>query len=67
MGLFVPSKKVGIRHFSYEPRFYNPEKEDQLRRRMRIMSKVRRRRNPLGLVIFSILFIMVLYIYMTLM
>ena len=67
MGLFVPSKKVGNRHFSYEPRFYNPDKEDQLRRRMRIMSKVRRRRNPLGLVIFSILFNMVLYIYMTLM
>ncbi len=68
MGLFVPtSRRVKNRRFSYEPRFYNPEKDESLKRRMRLkgMSKSRRR-SPMGIVIFAILLAMAIYAYIKL-
>lgn len=64
MGLFIQGKKASNRRFSYEPRFYNPEKEERLKRKIRVKRLARRRRDPLGLIIFGILFAMVLYIYL---
>lgn len=65
MGLFTPSKRARHRRFSYEPRFYNPEKEERLKRRMRIKSKVKRR-SPAGIVYFLALAMLAIWIYLTL-
>jgi len=66
MGLFLPGRKVRNRRFEYEPRFYDPTKEERLRRRIRVQRLAHRRRSPLGLIIFGILFLMVMYIYLNL-
>ena len=64
MGLFIPRSRVKHRRFSYEPRFYDPKKDEDLRRRMRIKSLSRRkRRNPSGIFILILLLGMALYIY----
>jgi len=63
MGLFIQSKRAGHRRFSYQPRFYNPEKEEKLKRRIRVQSKVHRRKSPLGLIYFAMLLLMALLIY----
>ncbi len=64
MGLFIPSKKATYRRFSYEPRFYDPEKEEKLKRRIRIKSKVRRR-SPAKSVFFMALLMLAAWIYLT--
>ncbi len=70
MGIFFPGRRAP-RRFSYEPRYYNPEREERLRRRLRIerraLSKRRnalsKRRNPLSLIYFLILLLIALYVY----
>ncbi len=63
MGLFVPNRKVKPRRFSYEPRHYDPTKDESLKRRMRIQSRAQRRRSPLGLLYFAALLLFAFYIY----
>lgn len=65
MSAFVKNPR-GPRHFSYEPRFYNPKKEEDLKRRMRVKSLTRpKRRNPLRIIIFMLLLAMASYIYLS--
>ena len=66
MGLFIPGRRVKHRRFSYEPRFYDPKREEGLKRRMRVGSRARRRRSPLGLLYFFGLLLFALYIYTSL-
>lgn len=64
MGIFVPGSRARHRRFDYEPRYYNPQKEESLRRRMRIKSLSRRkRRNPTGIILFVILLGLALFVY----
>ena len=63
MGLFIPNRKVKPRRFSYEPRHYDPKKDESLKRRMRIGSRARRRRSPIGLLYFAALLLFAIYIY----
>lgn len=63
MGLFIPDRKVKPRRFGYEPRHYDPSKEESLKRRMRIKSRARRRRSPVGLLYFLALLLFAIYIY----
>lgn len=63
MGLFAPGKGSRHRRYSYEPRYYNPEKEERLKRRMRIESKARRRKSPAGLIYFAMLLAFAVYVY----
>ena len=63
MGLFIQNRRAKPRRFSYEPRFYDPKKDENLKRRMRIGSRARRRRSPLGLLYFVGLLLFALYIY----
>jgi len=63
MGLFTPGSRAKNKRFSYEPRFYNPKKDEQIKRRMRIQAVNRRRRSPVGLIYFALLFAMAVYIY----
>ena len=66
MGLFTPTKRVKHRRFSYEPRFYDPEKEKKIKERLRIKSRARRRKTPYGLIYSIILLSLAVYIYMSL-
>lgn len=64
MGILLPGSRAKHRRFSYEPRFYDPKKDEDLRRRMRIKSLSRRkRRNPAGILLFFILLAMALFVY----
>jgi hypothetical protein len=64
MSIFQPRAKATYRRFSYEPRYYDPKKDEDLRRRMRIKSLSRRkRRNPSGIFAFLLLFAMAVFIY----
>ena len=64
MSIFLPRARAKHRRFSYEPRYYDPKKDEDLRRRMRIKSLSRRkRRNPYGILVFAILLVMALFIY----
>jgi hypothetical protein len=62
MGLFMPGRRAKPRRFSYEPRYYNPEKDDKLRRRLRIHGRARRRR-PTGILFLLVLLGFAIYIY----
>ncbi|MDX1741776.1 MAG: hypothetical protein R3178_10795 [Rhodothermales bacterium] len=64
MGLFIPGKRSQNRRFSYEPRYYDPQKDESVRRRLRIMTRSRRRRRPAaGAIYLAALLILALYIY----
>lgn len=66
MSLFGSGRKP--RRFDYEPRFYNPEKDEKLKKRMRIKSQTRSRhsRNAPGLIYLCFLLGLVLFMYNTL-
>jgi len=62
--MLLPRSRPRNRRFSYEPRYYDPKKDEDLRHRMRIRSLPRRkRRNPAGIILFVILLAMALYMY----
>lgn len=64
MSIFLPRARAKHRRFSYEPRYYDPKKDEDLKRRMRIKSLSRRkRRNPYGIIVFGILLMMALFMY----
>ena len=64
MGIFIPGKRANNRRFSYEPRYYNPQKDENVKRRLRIMTRSRRRRGPAaGAIYLAALLILALYIY----
>lgn len=62
MGLLF-GRKPRPRQFDYTPRYYDPRKDEKLKRRMRIHRRVRRR-SPIALFYFVALLITALYIYM---
>ena len=63
MGLFSLKQKVRPRAFSYEPRYYDPTRDESLKRRMRIRSRVRRRRSSHALLYLAALLFFAFYIY----
>lgn len=63
MALFIPGRKVKNKRFDYEPRYYNPKKDEKLKQRMRVTALNRRRRSPLGIIYFILLFAMAVYVY----
>jgi hypothetical protein len=62
MGIFIPGKRLAPRRFNYEPRYYDPKKDEDLRRRLRIQSKTRRPKTPNALFLV-ILLILSLYVF----
>lgn len=65
MGIFIPSKQRTNRRFSYEPRYYNPEKEQKLRQRMQIQRRsLSKRRDKTGLLYFLMLLGLAFFVYM---
>lgn len=63
MGLFVPGRRAQPRRFSYEPRYYNPEKDESIKRRMRIHGRARQRRRTGGLIYLVALLAFAIYLY----
>lgn len=62
MGLLF-GRKAQPKKFDYTPRYYDPKKDDSLKRRMRIRSRARRRRSPLALYYLVALLLTALYVY----
>lgn len=62
MGLLF-GRKPKPRKFDYTPRYYDPRKDESLKRRMTIKSRVRRRRSPIALYYLAALLLTALYIY----
>jgi hypothetical protein len=52
--------------FSYEPRYYEPDEDEDLKRRMRAKRKTRRRRSPMSLLYLAGLLLFALFIYQAL-
>ena len=47
MGLLTPGRRVRPKRFDYEPRFYDPKKEEKLKKRMRVKRlSTAKRRSP---------------------
>lgn len=63
MGIFMPGRRAQPRRFSYEPRYYSPEKDDNIKRRMRIQSRARSKRRGSRFVYFVALLAFALYFY----
>jgi hypothetical protein len=66
MGIFRPGSRRSNKSFSYEPRHYNQEEDEDLKRRMRAKRRSHRRRNPLSLLYLLGLLLFALFIYQTL-
>lgn len=66
MGLFSSGR--GPRSFDYQPRYYDPEKDDDrdLKRRMRTRRSRQQRRSPLSLLFLVGLLLLTLFIYQAL-
>ena len=62
MGVFIHNRRSRPRRFDYEPRFYNPKKDEGIKRRMRVQSRARRR-SPSRVIYLAILLIVALFIY----
>ena len=63
MGVFIQNRRSRPRRFDYEPRFYDPKKDEGIKRRMRVQSRARRRRSPTGIIYLAILLIVALFVY----
>lgn len=62
MGI-IGGRRRKPRKFDYEPRFYDPSKEEDLKRRMRTQRNKSRRRSPASLLYMLGLLLFTLYIY----
>ena len=63
MGLFTPGRRAQPRRFNYEPRYYNPEKDESLKRRMRIKSAAHSKRRGSNYIFLIALLVMAIYVY----
>ncbi len=63
MGLFTPNRNIRRKKFEYEPRFYDPKKDEKIKQRMRVQRLTGKRRKSSGIIYFVILFAMALYVY----
>lgn len=66
MGLFVPSKRPVPRRFDYEPRFYDPSRDESIRQRLRAARKTSKRSSPTKALLYGIVLVIVLYLLNTL-
>lgn len=60
--MLIPKRRPKARRFQYEPRFYDPGKDERMKRRLRFDSKTRRGKQP-AFIIVGLLLVLALYIY----
>ena len=64
--MFFPRRRAEIKRFSYEPRYYDPTHEENLKQRLRIKSSAyTRRQSPARLLLILALLVMALYIFLS--
>ncbi|MEM1127296.1 MAG: hypothetical protein AAGI71_11645 [Bacteroidota bacterium] len=64
MAIFFRKKRVTNRRFDYEPRYYNPDKDESIKRRMRLKGRSRvGRRSKADILYFVGLLLFAFYIY----
>lgn len=61
----IGGSKRKPRRFDYDPRFYDPSKEDDIKRRLRVRRKSSRR-DPTSLLYLLGLLVFTIYIYLSL-
>lgn len=67
MGIFTTSRRKAPRSFSYEPRYYNPDRDESIKRRMRLKSRSRhQRRSRADLLYFLALLLFAAFLYIEL-
>lgn len=64
MGIFSTRRRSKPRRFDYEPRYYNPERDEGIKRRMRVKGRSRhKRRSKLDMLYLLILLLFAVFIY----
>jgi len=65
MGIFIPGSRSRARNrkFDYEPRFYDPKKDENIKRRMRVQSKSRKRRKPSAIIPLIVMFLVLVWMW----
>ena len=62
--MFFPRNHVKNRRFSYEPRYYDRTRDENIRQRLRIQSRsAAKRKRPANVLVILALLVMALYIY----
>lgn len=62
MGLFVSGSRPQPRRFDYEPRYYDPRRDESLRSKMRVARKVHKRSSPTKALLFGAMVVIALFI-----
>ena len=57
-------RRVQPRRFSYTPRFYDPSKDERIKRRMRFERKGGRRTKQPAFILVALLFVLAFYLYL---
>lgn len=60
--MLIPRHRPKPRRFQYEPRFYDPSKDERLKRRLHIKSNTRRGKQP-AFIAVALLLLLAFYIY----
>lgn len=66
MGLLSFGRRAQPRRFAYQPRYYDPSRDDNLKRRMHIQSAARSKRKSPGIIRLALILAMALYLYIVL-
>ncbi len=64
--MLLPKRRIQHRRFNYEPRYYDPKADEDLKNRLRIKRKAysnRRDTRQRTFIIMALLLLMALYIY----
>lgn len=60
--MLIPRHRPKARRFQYEPRFYDPSRDERMKRRIRFKSKTRRGKQP-AFIAVAVLLLIAFYIY----
>lgn len=65
--MFFQRNRVKNHRFSYEPRYYDPSRDENIKQRMRIQSRsLARRKKPTSFLIILALLVMAVYVFLSL-
>ncbi len=62
MGFFVSGSRPRPRRFDYEPRYYDPRRDESLRSKMRVARKTQKRSSPTKALLYGAMVVIALFI-----
>ena len=62
MGFFVSGSRPRPRRFDYEPRYYDPRRDESLRGKMRVARKTQKRSSPTKALLYGAMVVIALFI-----